>query len=99
MGIQHHIPHPPNPAPPRVEELEINFEPQAASDINFSDFIEENIQFADTEHSTANIRPSGIADPADIEGNSQREANEETRRREIEERERKEREETTERER
>ena len=99
MGVQYHIPHPPNPAPHRIEEIEINFEPQETDDINFSDFIEENIQFVDTEHSVANIGPSGTANPADIEGHSQREASEDNRRRELDERERKEREETEERER
>jgi hypothetical protein len=45
LGNRHrpHVPQPPNPNPPRIEELEIDFEPQSAADINISDFIEENI--------------------------------------------------------
>ena len=86
------IPRSPPPPSPRIEELELNFEPTSA-DVNISDFIEENMQFADTEHSTADVGPSGTAHPADIEGSSQREVSEVIRRREVEERERKEREE------
>ena len=86
------IPRSPLPPSPRIEELELNFEPTSA-DVNISDFIEDNIQFADTEHSAADIGPSGTAYPADIEGSSQREISEAILRREVEERERKEREE------
>jgi hypothetical protein len=86
LGLQHHIPQPPpvqNPEPLQVLEPEIDFNPQAAEDINLSDFINDNIQFADTEHS-GNLRPSGTANPADIEEQSQRDMSEENRRREIE---------------
>ena len=46
------IPHQPppvhNPEPLRVLEPEIDFNPQEVADINLSDFINDNIQFADT---------------------------------------------------
>ena len=63
-----------NPEPLRVVEPEIDLNPDEAVNIDLSDFINDNIRFADLKHSGVNPPPTGIANPADIEGSSRRAA-------------------------
>ena len=80
-----------NPEPIRIVEPEINFNPDEVTYIDLSDFINENVRFADSEHSGVNPPPpTGVANPTDIEGSSRGVNGEEAQQKEREDRHRRE---------
>jgi len=80
------IPQNPILAEPRQMQPDEEFVQQQDANIKISDFIAENVEFAVTEQSAADLGPSGSANPAEVQGPSQRAISEENLRREREER-------------